>query len=62
MCSWKSKYESLCTGRYLYRIGVTPLEDMLSETAFVKLSWILAQTTDLNEVKKSHADQLSWRD
>ena len=40
------------TGRYLYRIGVTPLEDMLPETAFVKLSWILAQTTDLNEVKK----------
>jgi glutamyl-tRNA(Gln) amidotransferase subunit D len=40
------------TGRYLLQLGVTPLEDMLSETAFVKLSWTLAQTKDRNEVKK----------
>jgi glutamyl-tRNA(Gln) amidotransferase subunit D len=40
------------TGRYLLQLGVTSLEDMLSETAFVKLSWTLAQTKDLNEVKK----------
>lgn len=40
------------TGRYLLQIGVTPLEDMLPETAFVKLSWTLAQTKDLDEVKK----------
>jgi glutamyl-tRNA(Gln) amidotransferase subunit D len=40
------------TGRDLLRLGVTPLEDMLPETAFVKLSWILAQTEDLDDVKK----------
>ena len=30
------------TGRDLLRLGVIPLEDMLAETAFVKLSWLLA--------------------
>lgn len=30
------------TGRDLLRLGVIPLEDMLPETAFVKLSWVLA--------------------
>jgi len=30
-------------GRDLLHIGVTPLEDMIPETAFVKLSWVLAQ-------------------
>ncbi len=40
------------TGRYLLQLGVIPLEDMLPETAYVKLSWTLAQTKDLNEVKK----------
>jgi len=29
------------TGRELEKIGVIPLEDMLSETAFVKLGWVL---------------------
>jgi len=32
------------TGRDLVNIGVTPLDDMLPETAFAKLSWVLAQT------------------
>ncbi len=40
------------TGRELLRIGVTPLDDMISETAYVKLSWALAQTTDIEEVRK----------
>lgn len=40
------------TGRDLLRIGVTPLDDMLPETAYVKLSWVLAQTTDIDEVRK----------
>lgn len=39
------------TGRDLLNLGVTPLEDMLPETALVKLMWILAQTSDPNEVK-----------
>jgi glutamyl-tRNA(Gln) amidotransferase subunit D len=33
------------TGRDLIEIGVTPLEDMLPETALVKLSWALANST-----------------
>jgi glutamyl-tRNA(Gln) amidotransferase subunit D len=40
------------TGRDLLKIGVTQLEDMLPETAFVKLSWTLGQTKNLNEVKE----------
>ncbi len=40
------------TGRDLLKIGVTPLDDMLPETAYVKLSWALAQTTDIEETKK----------
>jgi len=39
-------------GRDLLAIGVTPLEDMLAETALVKLMWILGQTKDIEEAKK----------
>lgn len=39
------------TGRKLLEIGVIPGSDMLPETAYVKLSWVLNQTRDLNEVK-----------
>jgi len=40
------------TGRDLLAMGVTPLEDMLPETAVVKLMWTLGQTKDVKEVKK----------
>ncbi len=40
------------TGRDLLAIGVIPLEDMLPETALVKLMWTLGQTRDVEEVKK----------
>lgn len=39
------------TGRELLRMGVIPGEDMLPEVAYVKLSWVLAQTRDLKEVR-----------
>jgi glutamyl-tRNA(Gln) amidotransferase subunit D len=39
------------TGVQLIQSGVIPLEDMLPETAFVKLMWVLAQTRDLDDVK-----------
>lgn len=39
-------------GRDLLALGVTPLEDMLPETAAVKLMWILGQTKDLEEAKR----------
>ena len=39
-------------GRDLLALGVIPLEDMLPETAAVKLMWILGQTEDTEEVKR----------
>ncbi len=39
------------TGRDLLTIGVLPLEDMLPETALVKLMWVFGQTTDNEEAK-----------
>ena len=40
------------SGRDLLALGVIPLEDMLSETALVKLMWIFGQTEDFKEAKK----------
>lgn len=39
-------------GRDLQALGIIPLEDMLPETALVKLMWVLGQTKDLDEGKK----------
>lgn len=39
------------TGRDLLAMGVLPLEDMLPETALVKLMWVFGQTTDVEEAK-----------
>jgi len=38
-------------GRDLLAIGVIPLEDMLPETALVKMMWVFGQTNDLEEAK-----------
>jgi glutamyl-tRNA(Gln) amidotransferase subunit D len=38
-------------GRDLIAMGVIPLQDMLAETALVKLMWILGQTKDIDEAK-----------
>jgi glutamyl-tRNA(Gln) amidotransferase subunit D len=38
-------------GRDLQAQGVLPLEDMLPETALVKLMWVLGQTKDVEEAK-----------
>jgi glutamyl-tRNA(Gln) amidotransferase subunit D len=40
------------TGRDLLALGVISLEDMLPETALVKLMWVLGQTQDVEEAKK----------
>jgi len=40
-------------GRDLLATGVIPFEDMLAETALVKLMWVFGQTTDTEEAKKS---------
>jgi len=39
-------------GRDLLAMGVLSLDDMLPETAFVKLRWVLGQTTETEEVKR----------
>jgi glutamyl-tRNA(Gln) amidotransferase subunit D len=39
------------TGRDLLDIGVVPLDNMLPETALMKLSWVLGQTDDRDEVR-----------
>jgi glutamyl-tRNA(Gln) amidotransferase subunit D len=40
------------SGRKLLNAGMIYLEDMLSETALVKLGWVLAKTQNKEEVKK----------
>ena len=39
-------------GRELFDTGIIYLEDMLSETALIKLGYILAKTSDKEEIKK----------
>ncbi|WP_297420486.1 Glu-tRNA(Gln) amidotransferase subunit GatD [Thermococcus sp.] len=39
------------TGRRLLKAGVIPCEDMLPETAYVKLMWVLGHTNDPEEVR-----------
>ncbi len=40
------------TGRDLMAKGIIPAENMIPETAFIKLSWALGQTSDLEKVKE----------
>ncbi|MCC6652135.1 MAG: Glu-tRNA(Gln) amidotransferase subunit GatD [Candidatus Eisenbacteria bacterium] len=40
------------TGRDLLDLGVIPLDNMLPETAFMKLSWVLAQTEDASVIRE----------
>jgi len=40
------------TGRDLMAKGIIPAENMLPEVAFIKLSWALGQTNDLQKVRK----------
>ena len=50
-------YGTICdrvydTGRDLLHAGIIEGEDMLPETALVKLMWVLGQTTDMTEVRQ----------
>ena len=40
------------TGRDLLDLGIVPLENMLPETALMKLSWVLGHTNDHDEVMR----------
>jgi glutamyl-tRNA(Gln) amidotransferase subunit D len=47
-------------GRDLLAIGVISLNDMLPETAYVKLRWILGQTTDSKEAKRLLRENIAY--
>jgi len=52
-CIWGRVNMNVYTcGRDLVAMGVIPLQDMLAETALVKLMWTLGQTKDIEEAKK----------
>ena len=46
-------------GRDLLRAGVLPLEDMLAETALVKLMWVLGNSSSPGEVKSLMLENLA---
>lgn len=54
------------TGREMMKLGVVPLGNMLPEVAFMKLSWALGQSDDLDEVKrimlKTIGDEITQRE
>jgi glutamyl-tRNA(Gln) amidotransferase subunit D len=65
-CIWGRVQMSVYdTGRDLLEMGVTPLEDMLPETALVKLMWALGQTKDAEDAREllitSIANEISLR-
>jgi glutamyl-tRNA(Gln) amidotransferase subunit D len=65
-CIWgRINMNVYATGRDLLAFGVIPLEDMIPETALVKLMWVLGQTHDIEEAKKllrtNIADEFSPR-
>ena len=47
------------TGIDLQKIGVTPLEDMLPETALVKLMWVLGQSQDPTQIARMMRSSLA---
>jgi len=52
-CLWgKVNMNVYDTGMYLQRAGVIPLEDMLPETALVKMMWCFGQTRDRDEATR----------
>lgn len=52
-CIWgRTNMRVYSTGRDLLDLGVFPLENMLPETAYVKMMWVLDKTQDMEEVKR----------
>jgi glutamyl-tRNA(Gln) amidotransferase subunit D len=47
------------TGRDLLNIGVVPLEDMIPETAFVKLMWVQGQTKSIDKIRETMLDPIA---
>jgi glutamyl-tRNA(Gln) amidotransferase subunit D len=52
-CIWgRTNMNVYDTGRDLLEMGVISFEDVLPETALVKMMWVLGQTKDIEEAKK----------
>jgi len=52
-CIWgRVDMKVYSTGRDLLNLGVIPAEDMLPETAYVKLMWVLGHTRNPQEISK----------
>jgi glutamyl-tRNA(Gln) amidotransferase subunit D len=47
------------TGRDLLNLGVIPLSDMTSETALVKAMWLLANSTNIEYIKKMMQENIA---
>ena len=53
-CIWgRVNMNVYSTGRDLLELGVIPLEDMLSETALVKMMWTLGQTSNTDKIRST---------
>ena len=40
------------TGRDLLKLGIIPMDNMLTETAYMKLAWVLGQTDDPARIRE----------
>ena len=48
---WNSIYETEI-GKRLTGLHVIPLYDMITETAYVKMMWVMGQTEDMKKVRE----------
>jgi glutamyl-tRNA(Gln) amidotransferase subunit D len=59
-CLWgRTSMRVYSRGRNLLELGVFPVEDMLPETAYIKLMWVLDKTQDPEEVKNLMQENLA---
>lgn len=59
-CLWgRVNMRVYSTGRDLLQMGVIPCEDMLPETTYVKLMWVLGHEKDLNKVRELMLENLA---
>jgi len=59
-CIWgRTNMKVYSTGRDLLEKGVFSLEDMLPETAYVKMMWVLDKTQDVDEVEEMMKSNLA---
>ncbi len=45
--------------RILFKTGAIPAEDMLSETAYVKLGWVLGHAKDMGKIRELMATNMA---